>query len=262
MSARTCLQLIATSLALLPATAPVQALAPGRGQHEANPPGAGPRAPVTAPALDEPALEAPLPPLRPAQEARPLGRPSHLLSAAPVDEAGAASGGLGGLDPRTNEIARVVGGLAVVIGLLVVVRLFIKRTGWGMASGSRPSGVVEILARFPVGRGHQLILLKLARRVVLLHHSGSTMTTLSEVSDPDEVAALLARVEAGTRRAGSEAGRFKAALKRFSAEHERLAGPFALAGDRAAEAEGEVIDLTRGPPRRFGRPGGRRRLVP
>ena len=259
MSARTCLQLIATSLALLPATAAVQALAPGRGQLEANPPGAGPRAPVTAPALNEPPLEAPL---RPAQEARPLGRPSHLPSAAPVDEAGAASGGLGGLDPRTNEIARVVGGLAVVIGLLVVVRLFIKRTGWGMASGGRPSGVVEILARFPVGRGHQLILLKLARRVVLLHHSGSTMTTLSEVSDPDEVAALLARVEAGTRRGGSEAGRFKAALKRFSAEHERLAGPFSLAGDRAAEAGGEVIDLTRGPPRRFGRPGGRRRLVP
>ena len=47
MSARTCLQLIATSLALLPATAPVQALAPGRGQLEANPPGAGPRAPAT-----------------------------------------------------------------------------------------------------------------------------------------------------------------------------------------------------------------------
>ncbi len=258
MSARTCLQLIATSLALLPATAPVHALAPGRGQLEANPPGAGGPAPVTAPTPSEPAVEAPL---RPPQEARPLGRPSHLLSAAPVDEAGAASGGLGGLDPRTNEIARVVGGLAVVIGLLVVVRLFIKRTGWGLAAGGRPSGVVEILARFPVGRGQQLILLKLVRRIVLLHHSGSTMTTLSEVSDPDEVAALLARVEAGTRRAGSGAGRFKEALKRFGADHERLAGPFPLAVDRAAGAGGEVIDLTRGQPRRFGLPGGRRRLV-
>lgn len=254
MSARTCLQLMATSLALLLAAAPGAAAGQDRGDLEANPRRSGAEpAPDTAPAPSGI-------PVRPPQEATPLGRPNHRLSARPV-EAGAASGGLGGLDPRMNEIARVLGALAVVIGLLVVVRLLIKRKGGGglAAAGGRPSGVVEILARFPVARGHQLILLKLARRVVLLHHGGSAMTTLSEISDPDEVAALLARIEAGTRRGGSPTARFKEALRRFGADHERLAHPLGLPADRAG---GEVIDLTRSQPRRFGLPSVRRRLAP
>ena len=190
-------------------------------------------------------------------EAAPLGQPNGLLSARPA--AREAKRGLTALDPRTNEITRVLGALAVVLGLLFGLRAVVRRSKWALASGGRPSGVVEILARYPVARGQQLILLKLARRVLLIHRSGSTMTTLSEVSDPDEVAALLGRIEAGSRRGGprgeggegggngkKDGGRFGQALQRSGAEHDRLAdGVMRLKGRRSGFAGTEVIDLTR-----------------
>ncbi len=199
-------------------------------------------------------------------EAAPLGQPNGLLSARPADRE--SKRGLTALDPRSNEITRVLGALAVVLGLLFGLRAVVRRSRWALASGGRPSGVVEILARYPVARGQHLILLKLARRVLLVHRSGSTMTTLSEVSDPDEVAALLGRIEAGSRRGehrgGGEGsggsggsgggggngenggGRFGQALQRSGAEHDRLAdGVMRLKGRRSGFAGTEVIDLTR-----------------
>ena len=195
--------------------------------------------------------------IRPASsEAAPLGQPNGLLSARPA--AREAKRGLTALDPRTNEITRVLGALAVVLGLLFGLRAVVRRSRWALASGGRPSGVVEILARYPVARGQQLILLKLARRVLLVHRSGSTMTTLSEVADPDEVAALLGRIEAGSRRGGPReggrdegngkkgGGRFGEALQRSGAEHDRLAdGVMRVKGRRSGFAGTEVIDLTR-----------------
>ncbi len=181
-------------------------------------------------------------------EAAPLGQPNGLLSARPADRQ--AKRGLTALDPRSNEITRVLGALAVVLGLLFGLRAVVRRSSWALPSGGRPSGVVEILARYPVARGQQLILLKLARRVLLVHRSGSTMTTLSEVADPDEVAALLGRIEAGSRRGGGNGknggGRFGQALQRSGAEHDRLAdGVMRLKGRRSGFAGTEVIDLTR-----------------
>jgi flagellar biogenesis protein FliO len=162
----------------------------------------------------------------PSPEATPLGQPNGLLSSRPADRQ--AKRGFSALDPRSNEITRVLGALAVVLGLLFGLRAVVRRSGWGLGAGGRPSGVIEILARYPVARGQHLILLKLARRVLLVHRSGSTMTTLSEVADPDEVAALLGRIEAGSRRGGggggnNGGGRFGKALQRSGAEHDRLA---------------------------------------
>jgi flagellar biogenesis protein FliO len=191
-------------------------------------------------------------------EAKSLGRPNGPLSARPVDEQhGSGSDAISRFDPRRNEIVRIVGAVAVVVGLLVLLRVVLKRVAGGLAAGGRPAGVLEILARYPVGRGQALMLLKMGRRIVLVHHAGTAMRALSEVTNQDEVAALLARMEAGAR--ARDAGRFRSVLRAFEREHEQGSGaepsPYATGGGSGVE----VVDLTRAHGRGFASLFGRRR---
>lgn len=182
----------------------------------------------------------------PGPESRSLGEPNGALSARPAEEPlrEMDENPLAALDPRENEVTRVFAALAVVLGLLILLRLFLKRASGLLAGGGRPSGVLEILARYPVGRGQSLMILKMARRVLLVHQAGASMNTLTQVTDGEEVAALLARMEAGAR--SREAVRFKAALRTFQDEHERLASSRFSPGDESGIARAEIVDLTRG----------------
>ncbi len=178
----------------------------------------------------------------PEQESRGLGRPRRLLggpAAADEDPEGGPSPWLGA--PWT-ELVRVAVGLGIVLALLVGTRAALRRLIDPLGSGGRPSGVISVLARYPVARGQQLLLLRVAGRIVLLHQSRQVMTPLSEVTDPDEVASLQARIEAGSRAAA--VGRFQALLDRLGGQDtsrltaQRRGG----AGERHAN---EIIDLTR-----------------
>lgn len=112
--------------------------------------------------------------------------------------------------PATNagfgRTALALGGvLALVIACGWAARAVARKAGGGggilsaLGPGGRsPSGVLEVLGRFPVGRGSTLVLLKMDRRVLLLNHNtsrmgGGAMNTLCEVTDPEEVASLLLR---------------------------------------------------------------------
>lgn len=110
--------------------------------------------------------------------------------------------------------------LSGVVGMIVVAGVAIRkvaRRGGGFFAaigpgGRSPSGVLEVLGRFPLGRGGTLVLLKLDRRVLLVsmgvgRFSGG-MNTLCEITDPDEVASLLLRTrdEAGESIAKQFAG--------------------------------------------------------
>jgi flagellar biogenesis protein FliO len=180
------------------------------------------------------------------QEGRALGKPTGLIG--PRRGGGAAKSNRGqGLDPRVTEIVRVGGALVAVVALLLVLRVIMRRLGGPLTGGGRPSGVVEVLARYPVARGQQLVLLKMGGRIVLLHQTKTGMTTLSEVTDPDEVAALRARVESSSPPRGGKAAGFSSLL-------DRLLVPAQTAGDdefartlgTSREIEGKVVvDLTR-----------------
>ena len=135
------------------------------------------------------------------------------------------------------------GALVVVLGLLVLLRVFLRRVPGLLAGGGQPSGVLEILARYPVGRGQSLMILKLARRVLLVHQAGTSMHTLTEVTGEDEVASLLSRMEAGSR--SRDAVRFRSALRTFQQEHEGHASSRFLPGDEAGRDRPELVDLTR-----------------
>lgn len=195
-----------------------------------------------APSDDEPAYEPP------ARERLPLGQPqtsAFLAGDADADATGATDDGttspLGRLDPRQNKITRALLSLLAVIAVIFLMRPILARvartfglSGTLLGRARRPAGVLEILARYPIGRGQQLMLLKLDRRVVLLHHAGQQMTPLCEVSEPSQVASLLARIEAGSRGGSEEV--FEQALQRMSRQYEspRSAGIASAASERVS----------------------------
>lgn len=167
---------------------------------------------------------------------------SQLL--APDPSAEAADSMLGPLDPRNNEITRVIGALAVVIGLMLLLRVAARRLGGPLLDGGRPSGVLLVLARYPIARGQHLVLLKLGRRVVLCHQAKGEMHSLCQIENEDEVAALLARIEAGSR--GRDAARFEKMLEDFNSEHRRRTYTQRGGADmQSAMAQAPIIDLTR-----------------
>ncbi|MBL8764903.1 MAG: flagellar biosynthetic protein FliO [Phycisphaerae bacterium] len=121
---------------------------------------------------------------------------------------------------------RTVGSTALVVVLAAVVLVVARRLApvGGLAGARRsraPAGILELLGRYPIGRGQMLLLLKVDRRIVLLSQSGSgylrgsgPMSVLCEITDPEEVAAILVRSrdEAGD----SIAARFRTLLDRAS----------------------------------------------
>ncbi len=140
-----------------------------------------------------------------------------------------------------DELLKVGVPLLGVVTLMIVLGAAMRRFGGPLARGGRPSGVLEILGRYPIARGQQLVLLRLVNRVVLLHQTRSGLAALSEVTDPDEVAALLARVEAATR--SGQPGRFQGLLAGAAAGRSAVGGEISTPGK-------VVVDLTRRPAQR------------
>ena len=188
------------------------------------------------------------------QETLPLGASggSAIDLSSEASAADSSSGGMfGGFDPRDSELLRVGGALLVVLGLLWLMRVFVRRAGLVTQAAGKPSGVLEVLARYPVGRRENLVLLKMHRRIVLVHQGDGRMSPLAEVTDPNEVAALLARVEEGS--SGRQATRFKAMLSQFNAEHDVKSPPEQTTRRlprlrRAVVEDDQVVDLTRPTP--------------
>ena len=154
----------------------------------------------------------------PAIERVPLGQ---AVIGDTADDAGEQSG-MGG-------IAQTVGALAVVIGLILILRfVFVKLSGTAGgirsqlgAGGKAPSGVLLVLGRYPVSRGMSLVLLQLDQRVLLLSQTSAGFHTLAELSDPSEVASIIqkTRDESGE----SLSAKFTGMLKQFERDPETLA---------------------------------------
>lgn len=129
-----------------------------------------------------------------------------------------------GADPRnsvtTGWFGRTLFATGLVIGLAILLRTGVRRIsarGGGLASqlgagGRAPSGLLMVLGRFPIARGQTLVLLKIDRRVLLLCQGPSGFQTLTEITDPEEVASLL--VKSRDEEGESLASRFTSMLHR------------------------------------------------
>lgn len=202
----------------------------------------------------------------------PATTPARSLAASLPRETETATGDFGSLAEGARErgffgeilpTAAALGGTLLVI---VLTRSVIKRFGGQLGPGKRPSGVVEILARYPVARGQQVVLLKVGRRVLVVHQGAQAMQTLSEFSEADDVADLITRCEAGAKSAKDPTRDFsfdallRTAGKSF--DEETGSGRAARIDPRDAlpavmrGAEIETVDLTRA--RKSTRGGGSR----
>lgn len=158
-------------------------------------------------------------------ERRPIALPSSAGGASsPASEgtsvlrsASSPAGELG----IGRTAAALAGVVALALVLAAAVRAAARRRGGLMLAlgpaGRAPSGVVHVLARYPIQRGQLLVLLKVGPRVLLACQSritrltGGGMTTLAEFTDPDQVADLVRLTEdaAGT----SSEARFRSLLE-------------------------------------------------
>ena len=124
-------------------------------------------------------------PVQAASERQPLG-------SAPAPTA--AASGIG-------EVVRVAGALAVVVGLAFAAQWWLRRTGLATRVQGGP---FEVIARQPVGRGQQVLVARFGPRLLCVQQTRDGLRTLSELSDPAEVAAALAQSRGDSMPAGSE----------------------------------------------------------
>jgi flagellar biogenesis protein FliO len=185
--------------------------------------------PLVGTALDAPSIQTAEPAARPEAETerRPLG--------------GAVGGSLPPGAAATSSDwrwAQTLATLAGVIALILTTRAVFQRLGrrsGGLAAslgpaGRAPSGLLEVLARFPVSRGLTLVLLRMDRRVLLLSQSASGFRTLADVSDPDEVASLL--IKSRDDEGATSAARFNDLLRQMERD------PALIAEERSGEDAG------------------------
>lgn len=154
-----------------------------------------------------------------------------------------------------GETVRTVGALGFVVGLAFLAGAVARRTlrargglvGAMGPGGPSPSGVLEILGRYPLGSGQTLVLLRLDRRVLLLHQGaggrGAGMRTLSEIADPDEVASILLKTR-DEKDASVQQG-FREAMRRLEREYEEPATPTERFRAPASNSDGDRVELLR-----------------
>ena len=114
------------------------------------------------------------------------------LGAAPA--ASSASSGIG-------EAVRVVGALVVVVGIAFAAKWWLRRTG---LAARVQGGTFEVIARQPVGRGQHVLVARFGPRLLCVQQTRDGLRTLSELTDPAEVAAALAQARGDLPTAGSE----------------------------------------------------------
>src|SRR5262249_12660030 len=91
------------------------------------------------------------------------------------------------------DLQRVALSLLLVIGVIIAARLAMKKLFPAVAVG-RNSQVIRVLSRSVVGPKQQFLLVQIGKRLVLVGDSGASMNALSQIDDPEEVAALIGKL--------------------------------------------------------------------
>jgi flagellar biogenesis protein FliO len=93
----------------------------------------------------------------------------------------------------TSSPWKMLGALLLAVGGILGVAKLLKSLGVGPLGSATPlpTSVCEVLGVTPLPPRHSLYLLRLGRKIVLVGSSGEQLTVLSEITDADEVAALI-----------------------------------------------------------------------
>ena len=92
------------------------------------------------------------------------------------------------------DYSRVLGALAAVLALILFLR-WCSRFFFPPGGVRHTSRAVEVIAKSPLSPKQQVMLIRVGRRLIIVGDSGSQLNTLCELSDPDEVAALVGQLQ-------------------------------------------------------------------
>jgi flagellar biogenesis protein FliO len=122
----------------------------------------------------------------------------HRKSSSTSTNSGRASTQKTGVAPApasgVSEVIRVVCALGGVIALILFFRWIFKRC-FGVTTAPRATRAVQVLSRSPISPRQQLVILRVGKRLLVVADGGTQMNTLSEITEPDEVAALIGQVQ-------------------------------------------------------------------
>jgi flagellar protein FliO/FliZ len=94
----------------------------------------------------------------------------------------------------SGDLIRLVIALAAVIGLILLLRAGYRRlSGAGLGGTGK---LVTVLSRSFISPKQQVLVLEVGKRLLVVGDSGGHMSSLCEITDPDEIAALIGRSRA------------------------------------------------------------------
>ncbi|WP_432799468.1 FliO/MopB family protein [Poriferisphaera sp. WC338] len=155
-----------------------------------------------------------------------IGESGKLLSANRISRLpGNVSGST--IDPPgggvTSWIMSTLTSLGVVIAVILGIRwAYMKMGGKGV---SRSTPVIEMLSRTAVAPKNHVVMLRVGGRILICSDSSAGMRTLTEITDPEEVAELLASVSASSQQSVTRA--FQNVLGKYGEDYDqsgRLSG--------------------------------------
>jgi len=115
-------------------------------------------------------------------------------------------------------VLNTIAALGVVIGAIFLLRTILSRAG--LAKGLTTSGaspVIEVLSRVAVAPRNHVLLIRTGKRVLVVGDSSAGLRALAQIDDPQEVAGLIAAVQA--QKPGSVTRSFGNLLRRFNSDY-------------------------------------------
>lgn len=136
-------------------------------------------------------------------------------------------------------VDRVLLALGVVVAAALAARWGVRRLFPASAS-ARSSRAIRVIARSALAPRQQVLLLQVGRRLIVVGDTGQTMTALSEISDPDEVAQLVGQID--SEAPGSTSTAFASLFRGGAAE---ASPPGELPGAARRSGDPEAVDEAR-----------------
>lgn len=158
------------------------------------------------------------------RSASPSGADDALESRPIFASSASTASGKGGQTPNsggTFDVTRVMLALGAVILLILILRAGAKRVIPG-AAAHRASSFVKVLARCSITPRQNLLVVQFGKRLVLVGDGGANLNPLCEITDPDEIAGILAQAR---EESISVARRFESLFGRASKEFSETADP-------------------------------------
>jgi flagellar protein FliO/FliZ len=115
-----------------------------------------------------------------------------------------------------GSLSSVMASLGLVLGLFFFVAWLMRR-GMPGAIPTLPKGVIEVLGRAPLPGRQQMQLLRVGRKLILVHMSLTGAETLTEIEDPAEVDRIAGMCQQGYPQSSTRV--FQEVLDTFGREH-------------------------------------------